>query len=72
MRKHILNIALLVCIILAPMLLLSSMRVPGTNCFKVTLPAQISIYSESKLASNILADLQPNDVLYFCGDKNDN
>lgn len=69
MRKHILTIALLVCVILAPVLFLSSMHVRDTNCFKVTMPAQMSIYSEGKLASNIVAELQPNDVLYFCGDE---
>jgi len=72
MKKINFTFIVLAFVILGPVLALNSMRVPGTNCFKVTVPSQISIYSESELASNIVADLQPNDVLYFCGDKNDN
>ncbi len=71
MRKNIFTFILLAFVILGPVLALNSMHVPGTNCLKVVLPAQMSIYSESKLASNIVAELQPNDVLYFCGEKNE-
>jgi len=71
MIKNIFTFIVLAFVILAPVLALNSMHVPGTNCLKVTVPARISIYSESKLASNIVANLQPNDVLYFCGEKND-
>lgn len=71
MKKNIFTFIMLAFVILASALILNSMHVPGTNCLKVTVPSQIRIYSESKLASNIVADLYPNDVLYFCGEKND-
>lgn len=72
MKKNVFTFILLAFLFLVPVLVLCSIREPGTNCYKVTAPARINIYSESKLASNIVADLQPNDILYFCGEKNDN
>ncbi len=67
--KYYLGIIIAVLIAL-PIMGLLSMRVPGTNCIKVRVPGKTMIYSESGFATNYLADLHPNDVLYFCGDKN--
>ncbi len=71
MIKNILKI-ILAALIALPLLVLLSMRVTGTNCIKIYVLNRTMIYSESDLATNYLAELHPNDVLYFCGDKNDN
>jgi len=43
-----------------------------SECLKVSVPAAITIYSESSLATNIEARLLHGDKIYFCGEANDN
>lgn len=69
-RKDIPTI-ILAALIALPFLALLSMRVTGTDCIKIYVPSRTMIYSESASATNIVAEVNPNDVLYFCGDKND-
>ena len=59
----------LVSIVILLVGVLSMQRVPDTNCFKFTLPVRAEIYSESNSATNIVAEVQPNDVIYFCGER---
>lgn len=49
--------------------LLGIERIPSTNCFSFSLPVYVEVYSESNAASNVVARLQPDDVLIFCGEK---
>ncbi len=71
------NIYLVIIGILAGMLISVSMlsaalnikRAPDTNCFNFTIPARAEIYSESNSATNIVAEVRPDDVIYFCGDE---
>lgn len=35
-------------------------------CLKLQMPAAITIYSESRLATNIETNIYPGDTLYFC------
>ncbi len=66
------NIILALVLVIASIILLSIVLGvewnPSTNCFKLSLPIYVEIYSESNYASNIVARLQPNDVLIFCGE----
>lgn len=67
------NIILVLVSMIAGIVLLSMLLGvewnPSTNCFKLSLPIYVEIYSESNFASNIVARLQPDDVLIFCGEK---
>lgn len=69
-KKNRLNIFLIACAILVSITILNALRVDGTNCIKINVPARVQIYSEGGMATNIMAS--PNDALFICGDKNDN
>jgi hypothetical protein len=38
------------------------------NCIVIQVPAKARIYTESKSATNVVAKLDPNDVIYICGE----
>lgn len=68
MKTKYISIIIFVALIATPLLALLSMKVFGENCIKVHVPRNTMIYSESNLATNYLAKLHSNDVLYFCGE----
>lgn len=62
-----------ICMIVLTAIILgvTGLQVKAINqleCLKVSIPTALTVYSESKLASNIEAHLAPGDKLYFCGD----
>jgi hypothetical protein len=67
------NITLMLMSMIAGIVFLATFlevkRIPDTNCFKMPVPVHVEIYSESNSASNIVTELQPNDLIIFCGDK---
>jgi len=38
------------------------------DCWSVRMPTYATIYTESNLATNIVASLNPRDMIYICGE----
>lgn len=38
------------------------------KCIVIRVPGRMEIFTESKLASNKVASLNPNDMIYLCGE----
>jgi hypothetical protein len=64
MKKVSLKILLFMVFALA----LSACLPEGDTCQKIEVQTRIEVYTESDHATNYIADLQPGDVLYICGE----
>jgi hypothetical protein len=63
MKNKILLLIVLVTLALAFIACTSS-----EDCERIDVRVGIEVYAESGHATNYIADLQPGDVLYVCGD----
>lgn len=57
-----------IIVAVALIVLFAALAIQQATCLKLPVPTAITIYSESRLASNIETRLQAGDTIYFCGE----
>jgi len=62
------KVSLKVLLILFFALALSACLPKGDTCQSIEVQTRIEVYTEAAQATNYIADLQPGDILYICGE----